>query len=137
MGRQVAEDMDTVSWANNKGSEATTTIKVTLTGNLQEPKNKHLQTIIKEWKNPSDTDKEESKRLGEEKETEEESEQGDRTRGDNNTKVQFGLARIIEFIPMENDQEVSIDWSIFPELFTSPTQAKIYECRAKHQNIGC
>ena len=43
----------------------------------------------------------------------------------------------MEFIPTEQDTEAYTDWSIFPELFTSQTGAKIYESINKHPNIGC
>ena len=134
MGKRASTKEDTVGWTNNKGPEATLATKITLTGNLQGPEDKHLQITIREWENPSDTEKEEIKRMGEEKEDPKQEKQDNSNK---RLKVQFGSATTMEFHPIKYDTETYKDWSIFPKLFTSTTAAKIYESVNKHQNIGC
>ena len=45
MGKPAKQDNEAVSWNHNKGEEATPTIKLSITTNLQDPEAKQLQVI--------------------------------------------------------------------------------------------
>ena len=128
MGKPAKQDNVKVSWNHNKGEDATPTIKITITTNLQDPESKHLQVIEKEWENPSDKDKRESQSL-------QTSHTNPQPTATSEKRVKFGTEKKIKFVPRE-DEEDNIDWRIFTELFTTETAAKYYEAVNKHQNIG-
>ena len=125
------------SWTKNKGPRATPIIKVTMKRVLEEPYERHLQVVVKEWEMPSEQDKEEIQRMIEEEidvEPEEEVEGSSVKAG---KRVHFGTATTIEIDPIGHNPGKYEDKGIFPELFTTAAGTKIHDALGKHQGIGC
>ena len=123
MGKPVGKEQK-MSQDDNKEKVVTPTSRITIT-NIQEPRAR----VEKVWKNPSEEDKEKSKKLWET----DPAPDSDPTA--TNKRVRFGLIRTLEYSPLEGETKGK-DWKMFPELFLTDKGAEIYDALNKHQEIG-
>ena len=123
MGKPAGKEQK-ISQDENKEKVVTPTSRIIIT-NIPEPKAREERV----WRNPSEDDKEKSKKLWETDPAPE----SDPTV--TNKRVRFGLTRTLEYSPIEGETKGK-DWKMFPVLFHTNTGAKIYEALNKHQNIG-
>ena len=122
MGKPAGKEQK-MSQDENKEKVVTPTSRIIIT-NIQEPKAREERV----WRNPSEEDKEESKKLWETDPAPE----SDPTI--TNKRLRFGLTRTLEYSPIEGETK-GTDWKMFPELFQTNRWAEIYDALNKHQEI--